>query len=401
MVDVFISFKNSFQGEPTRDQAMAKALYNSLKAENISVFFSNNTLSEQGISEYKNSIDAALTDAKILVLVGTNKDFITSKWVQYEWNTFMQEILSERKTDGKIFTYLEDMPIYDLPIGLRSLQSFSTHQNSLENIVSYIKNSLGTHAGECVKGELCDGIFAYYGINQKIDYKKAFDILMQYPDDATALYLLARIYYYGDLAEKDLKKAIELYTKAYEKGSTIAGYKLAESHKRGVGVDINFPKHDEIKMKLAVDYSALLKTINKTDFEYTNNLVFIGKTNKNHITKEAVLAIEIRNVLSLLGIEVELFDVDIGNEEKVKRIDEIHDERNMFIFSSLRNVNDNRMEIIWKSMFVKYELSAKLAVTHISEIQIHDIPSYLRKTPFIVRDATSMSKIASFFMRGK
>lgn len=399
MIEVFISFKNSYQGQPTRDSLMAESLYKKLKAEGVNVFFSNNTLSETGVSEFKNAIDAALADAKILVLVGTNKEHITSKWVQYEWNTFMQEILSDRKHDGKIFTYLEDMPVSDLPISLRSLQSFST-QDSPESIVAYIKNSLGCVVREIPKKELFEGVFAYYGIRQKIDYKKAFDILSGFKDDGTALYLLGQIYYYGNIAEKDLTEAVRLYTKSTDMGNIVAGYKLAESYKRGLGVDIDFAKHDEIKAKLAAEYTERMKTLNKSGFEYVNNLVYIGKTSKNHITKESMLALEIRGVLEMLGIDAELFDVDINNQEKVGRVEEIHDERNMFIFSTLRNVNDSRMETIWKSMFVNYELSTKTAVTHISEIQVHDIPAYLRKTPFIVRDATSMGKIASFFLRG-
>jgi len=397
MIEVFISFKNSYQGQPTHDQAMAESLYTKLKDEGISVFFSNSSLSESGVSEYKDAIDVALSEAKIMVLVGTNKEFITSKWVQYEWNTFMQEILSDRKHDGKMFTFLDNLSVCDLPISLRSLQSFSIN-NKIESIVEYIKNALGS-GREIPKRELSDGVYAYYGINQKIDYQKAFEILSEYKDDERALYLLGQIYYYGDIADKDVCKAIELYAKSMEMGNIVAGYKLAECYKRGLGVNIDFTKHDEIKAKLAVDYAERMKSLNKKCYEYVNNLIYIGNTDNKHITKEAVLALEIRGVLELLSIEAELFDVEINNEEKVGRVEEIHDERNMFIFSNLRNVNDKRMEVIWKSMFVNHELSAKAAVTHISEIQVHDIPAYLRKTPFIVRDENSMSKIVGFFSR--
>jgi len=399
MTEVFISFKNTHAGKPTRDQVMAEELYEKLKENDISVFFSNSSLSELGASEYKNAIDAALTEAHILVLVGTKKEYISSRWVHYEWDTFMQEVLSERKQNGKIFTYLEDMSVSELPIGLRSRQSFST-QNSIDSIVEYIRNSLDPDR-EVIKKELPEGVFAYYGINQRIDYSKALEILSEFEEDDTATYLLGQMHYYGDAMKRDLAKAVELFARSAERGNIMAGYKLAECYKRGVGTSIDFAKHDELKTKLANDYSERIETLNKSGHEYKNNLVYIGRTNKGHITKEAILALEIRTVLELLDIEVELFDVDINNEEKVGRVDEIQDERNMFIFSNLRNVNDSRMETIWKSMFTNYELSIKTAITHISEIQVHDIPAYLRKTPFIIRDANSMSKIASFFMRGK
>jgi TPR repeat protein len=400
MTQVFISFKNSHQGQPTRDRAMAESLYNQLKNNGIDVFFSNNTLAEKGVSEYKKAIDEALADAQVLVLIGTNKDYITSEWVQYEWDTFMQEILSGRK-NGKIFTYLDCLSTSDLPISLRNKQSFSIRTN-LESIVKHIKNSLDNGSSkEVPKKELSDGIFAYYGINQEIDYEKAHDILLTFKDDDMALYLLGQIYYYGGILKKDLTKAVDCYVKSMEKGNIMAGYKLAECYKRGLGVEINFTKHNEIKTKLAMDYTERIKTLNKIGFEYVNNLVYIGKTNKNDITKEAILALEIQRILEMLSIDVELFDVDIDNEEKVARVDEIHNERNMFIFSTLRNVNDSCMEKIWKRMFVNSEFSVKTAITYISEIQVRDIPSALRRIPFIIRDAESMSKIVNFFKESK
>ena len=400
MVDVFISFKNSHQGKLTPDQFMAADLFNGLKEQGIKAFFSNSSLSEKGESEFKQAIDNALSEAKVLILVGTKKEFVTSKWVQYEWDTFQQEIMGERKQDGKIFTYLDGMSVSDLPIGLRQYQSFTT-QTPLATIVEYIKNALRSCSCEKSKGSFVEGVFAYYGINQKIDYKKAFDILSCYNTDATALYLLGQIHYYGDISDKDLEKAMNLYSTSAEQGNIIAGYKLAECYKKGLGSEVDFAKHDEIKSKLIVEYNKYINTINDPHYEYSNNLVYLGETDKNKITKEAILAMEIKTILDLLGIKVELFDVSIDSESKKKRIEEIRVEKNMFIFSTLKNINDGRMETIWKNIFEKKEMSPKSMITYISKIQVHDIPAYLRRAPFIMRDETCMRKIVDFFMRGK
>jgi hypothetical protein len=399
MIEVFISFKNTHNNHSTKDQEIAQSLYNSLIKNGINTFFSNNSLAENGVSEYKIAIDAALSEAQILILAGTNCEFITSKWVQYEWNTFQQEILSERKQKGKIFTLLDTISISDLPISLRSLQSFDIAKNNIDYITNYIKNSIETLEKRVITHDLSDGIFAYYGINQRIEYKKAFEILSNFKDNNIALYILGQIYYYGNVGKKDYEKATELFNLSYEMGNIIAGYKLAENYKNGIGSDIKLSRHDEIRELLTSDYSNIIKNINKSNLEYVNNLIYIGKTTKNQITKEAILAIEIKTVLDFLNIEVEMFDVDVNNEEKINRISEISSERNLFIFSTLRNINDRRMETIWKSMFSSPNISFKTAITHISEIQIHDLPVYLRKTPFIIRDATSMSKIVGFFMK--
>lgn len=63
--DVFISFKNLMpNGEPTRDSALAREVYDYLTAKGFQVFLSNVSLERLGISEYKKAIDGALDVAR-------------------------------------------------------------------------------------------------------------------------------------------------------------------------------------------------------------------------------------------------------------------------------------------------------------------------------------------------
>ena len=87
-------------------------------------------------------IDSALDKAKILVVVCTNPDYVQKGWVNYEWDSFSNDILSDIKPDGKIFSYIDKVNIHDLPRTLRQQQVFVEKENSLDDICSYIINAL-------------------------------------------------------------------------------------------------------------------------------------------------------------------------------------------------------------------------------------------------------------------
>lgn len=141
--DVFISYKHKDENnENTPDLAMAKDLYNALCARNVPVFFSELTLKELGTARYKQMIDSALDKAKILIVVCTNIDYAQKGWVNYEWDSFSNDILSDIKPDGKIFSYVDGINVHDLPRTLRQQQVFVKNENSLCSICDFIINAL-------------------------------------------------------------------------------------------------------------------------------------------------------------------------------------------------------------------------------------------------------------------
>jgi len=146
--EVFISFKHlDFKGNPTEDSTLAMDLYNALMARGINTFYCNKTLEISGISQYKRAIDEALDACKVLIVVGTCVENINSEWVQYEWDSFYNDILSNIKPSLKIFSYIDKMLSSDLPRSLRQLQIFEKRENTLQNICNYIENALGTNSG--------------------------------------------------------------------------------------------------------------------------------------------------------------------------------------------------------------------------------------------------------------
>ncbi len=150
---VFISCKVSDgNGDFTRDWHLAKELYELLEANSIRVFMSSFSLERLGESDYKQVIEEALDQARVMVVVGTSKENLNSKWVKYEWDSFHNEMISGRKKGGEIFTLVENLTINELPLALRQNQSFPVLRKS--NLVKTIMRGLGAnHTSTLPKAE--------------------------------------------------------------------------------------------------------------------------------------------------------------------------------------------------------------------------------------------------------
>jgi Leucine-rich repeat (LRR) protein len=141
--EVFISFKNLDEhGNVTRDQAIASQLTHTLTERGISVFFSAETLERLGTSAYKKAIDNALDEAKVLIAVGTSKANLESEWVRYEWDGFLQDIISGVKPTGHVFVVVEGISPRDLPRGLRQSQTFTFLKPEIDKLINFIRHAM-------------------------------------------------------------------------------------------------------------------------------------------------------------------------------------------------------------------------------------------------------------------
>lgn len=143
MFDVFISYKNSDEnGERTRDAEMAFALHDKLEEQGISAFCSTLSLARMGQGAYKDAINDALDNARVLVVVGTSLGNILSPWVKYEWGSFHDDLLTGRKNNGTLVSFTSGLDPNTLPRELRGYESFLTEQNGEELIVKFIAAAL-------------------------------------------------------------------------------------------------------------------------------------------------------------------------------------------------------------------------------------------------------------------
>ncbi len=113
--DVFLSYKSE-------DEVRAKKVYDYLTQSGKEVFFSKETLPQLGEGEYRPAIFEALDRSKHMVVISSNPDYLKTKWVKKEWDTFDNEVTEGRK-DGVLLLLLSDDIASDkgkLPIELRA-----------------------------------------------------------------------------------------------------------------------------------------------------------------------------------------------------------------------------------------------------------------------------------------
>lgn len=136
LYDVFITCKYCDEkGNITEDGKIAKQLTEALTMCNLKVFFTPSNLN------YLDYTDEVLDKAKSMVVVLTKAEYAKSKWVQYEWKSFYNAYLDERKKSLNLFVLTKDVDVHDLPLILRNAENFSYHED-LSDICESIKRTL-------------------------------------------------------------------------------------------------------------------------------------------------------------------------------------------------------------------------------------------------------------------
>lgn len=137
---VFISYKHTDeQGQTTEDCRIADGLYEALKKKGISVFMSGQSIFQLGISDYKKAIDAALESARLLIVVASSVEYIRSGWVEYEYETFCEDILSKRKPYGSILSYTNGILQDELPRTLSRFQNYFTSEVVPDKLAEFVR----------------------------------------------------------------------------------------------------------------------------------------------------------------------------------------------------------------------------------------------------------------------
>ena len=130
--DVFISFKNrDFSGNQSRDSEIAKDLFDEFAKVGVSAFFSNIKLLELGSAAYKSSIEKAIDQASVMVVIGTCIEYLETEWVTYERESFHNDILSGLKKNACIVPYLGNIGSAKIPRSLRGYETFSTENHTV------------------------------------------------------------------------------------------------------------------------------------------------------------------------------------------------------------------------------------------------------------------------------
>ena len=120
--DIFICYKETDNsGRRTIDSTLAQDIYYQLTNDGYKVFFSRITLEDKLGTEYEPYIFSALNSAKVMLVIGTDKDYFNAVWVKNEWVRFMD--LMKKDKSKMIIPCYRDMDAYDLPDELSMFQS--------------------------------------------------------------------------------------------------------------------------------------------------------------------------------------------------------------------------------------------------------------------------------------
>ena len=141
--DIFICYKESdVNGRRTKDSVYAQDIYKKLTEEGYRVFFARITLEDKLGEAYEPYIFAALNSAKVMIVVGTNKDNFNAVWVKNEWSRYLALINSgAEKTLIPVYT---EMDAYDLPgefayIQAQDMSKIGFMQDLLRGIEKIVK----------------------------------------------------------------------------------------------------------------------------------------------------------------------------------------------------------------------------------------------------------------------
>ncbi len=120
--DIFICYKESDEkGKRTPDSVMAHEIYNELTEKGYKVFFARVTLESKLGSMYEPYIFAALNSAKIMLVIGTKKEYFEAVWVKNEWSRFID--LMRTRPDHYLIPCYKDMDAYEMPEEFLSFQA--------------------------------------------------------------------------------------------------------------------------------------------------------------------------------------------------------------------------------------------------------------------------------------
>ena len=207
--DVFICFKEQdANGQRTRDSVLAQEIYEQLTAKGLRVFFSRISLRAVAGQNYEPYIFAALQNARVMIVVGTQLDYLTAPWVRNEWSRYLA-LMAEDQSKYLIPAY-EKLPpeLFPAEMPMREALDLST-PGALLDLTSGVlrllnrENTAATHA-EYIR--LCDLMRTALKAGDFVEVtKQGRDALAAEPKGAEAWWMLL-------LAEQGITDESELLT---------------------------------------------------------------------------------------------------------------------------------------------------------------------------------------------
>ena len=125
--DVFICYKDSDLAkgiERTKDSYAAQELYTLLTEMGLRVFYSRLSLRDKVGEKYEPYIFHALSTAQVMIVYGSDPEYINSTWLKNEWMRYARQIREGKKKPNSLLVACEGFSPEELPGTLSAMQCF-------------------------------------------------------------------------------------------------------------------------------------------------------------------------------------------------------------------------------------------------------------------------------------
>lgn len=132
---LYVTKKQMTKEKELGDSVIAQELYYSLQKEGFKVFFAKITLENKIGESYEPYIYAALNSAKVMLVIGSKKEYFEAPWVKNEWSRF--QALIKNGDEKTIIPCYKEMDPYDLPEEFAYLQAQDISKIGFEQDLIY------------------------------------------------------------------------------------------------------------------------------------------------------------------------------------------------------------------------------------------------------------------------
>ena len=141
--DVFICYKETdANGDRTADSVLAQEIYDELTKHGFRVFFSRISLEDKLGKDYEPCIYAALTSAKVMLMVTTDSEYCNAVWVKNEWKRFIDFMKND--SEKVLIPVYRDISPYALPDEFAKLQAQDMSKlGAVQDLVRGVEKILG------------------------------------------------------------------------------------------------------------------------------------------------------------------------------------------------------------------------------------------------------------------
>ena len=117
--DIFLCYKETAidSNDTTEESRVARRLYNDLTRKGYRVFYAPESLAAVVGENYEAGICHGIETAKVMLVIGTRPDHLTSAWVQSEWSRYLERI--DNGEDKHLVPLYGGMRAGELPAAFR------------------------------------------------------------------------------------------------------------------------------------------------------------------------------------------------------------------------------------------------------------------------------------------